>query len=99
MVDSSDKRDFRRMNVEIKAVFKVNGDQNMQDGIVTDLSATGLRILTDTRVIIGDEIDVKVKPEKTVVPPLYARVKVLRIEVNETGPRYHIGCEITEMLT
>lgn len=99
MVDSSDKRDFRRMNVEIRAIFKVNGDQNMQEGIVTDLSATGLKILTDTRVVIGDEIDVKVKPAKTVVPPLYARVKVLRIDVNEESPKYHLGCEITEMLT
>jgi len=99
MVDSSDKRDFRRMNVEIKAVFKVNGDTKMQDGVVTDLSATGLRILTDTRVIIGDEIDVKVKPAKTVVPPLYARVKVLRVDVKESGPKYQLGCEITEMLT
>jgi len=99
MVDSSDKRDFRRMNVEIKAVFKVNGNQQMLEGTVTDLSATGLRILTDTLVIIGDEIDVKVKPEKTVVPPLYARVKVLRVDINESSPKYHLGCEITEMLT
>jgi len=87
------------MNVEIKAVFKVNGNQEMQEGVVTDLSATGLRILTDVRVVTGDEIDVKVKPEKTIVPPLYARVKVLRVDVNEDSPRYQLGCEITEMLT
>jgi len=99
MVDSSDKRDFRRMNVEIKAVFKVNGNQKMHEGTVTDLSATGFRLVSDTRVMIGDELEVKVKPAKTVVPPLYASAKVLRIETQENSPKYQIGCEIIEMLT
>ena len=98
MVDSSDKRDFRRMNVEIKAVFKVNDSADMHKGVVDDLSATGLRLLTDVRVASGDTIEIRVKPEKVVVPPLHAIVKVMRVENSEGAMRYSVGCEITEML-
>jgi len=98
MVDSSDKRDFRRMNVEIKAVFKVNDNAEMHKGVVDDLSATGLRLLTDEKIALGDTIEIRVKPEKVVVPPLHAMLKVLRIEDAESGARFSVGCEITEML-
>jgi len=98
MVDSSDKRDFRRMNVEIKAVFKVNDNAEMHKGVVDDLSATGLRLQTDQKVAPGDTIEIRVKPEKVVVPPLHAVLKVLRIEDAEGDARFSVGCEITEML-
>jgi len=99
MVDSSDKRDFRRMRVDIKAVFKVNDNDELFEGVVTDLSATGLQLVTDHRMVTGDTLEIKVKPDKTVVPPLYAMLKILRIDVVDEGARYHIGCEITEMLS
>jgi len=98
MVDSSDKRDFRRMRVDIKAVFKVNDQDELFEGMVTDLSATGLQLVTEHRMVTGDKLEIKVKPDKTVVPPLYAMLKILRIDVVEEGARYHVGCEITEML-
>jgi len=98
MVDSSDKRDFRRMSVEIKAHFKIHGHDEFFEGIVSDLSATGILLITGKRLVAGEELEVKVKPEKAVVPPLYARVKVLRVDHNE-GEDYHAGCKITEMLT
>jgi len=98
MVDSSDKRDFRRMNVEIKARFKVNGGDEFFEGTVADLSATGILLTTQTPLANGDELEVKVKPEMAVVPPLYARVKVLRVDV-EQGDNYRAGCKITEMLS
>jgi len=98
MVDSSDKRDFRRMNVEIKARFKVNGGDEFFEGTVADLSATGILLTTQTPLASGDELEVKVKPEMAVVPPLYARVKVLRVDI-DNDKTYRAGCKITEMLT
>lgn len=98
MVDSSDKRNFRRMNVDIRAIYKINGDSEFQEGKVTDLSATGLLLKTKTALKEGDELEVKVKPDKSVVPPLYARVTVLRIEQSDNG-EYQAGCQIIEMLS
>ena len=98
MVDSSDKRDFRRMNVEIKAIFKINGQDEFFEGTVTDLSATGILLTTDISLSNGDELEVKVKPEKAVVPPLYARAKILRVDQLDGG-KYQAGCKITEMLS
>ncbi len=98
MVDSSDKRDFRRMNVDIRAIYKVNGDSEFLEGKVTDLSATGLLLKTLSPLSAGDGLEVKVKPDKSVVPPLYAKVKVLRIEQSDDG-EYQAGCQITEMLS
>ena len=98
MVDSSDKRDFRRMNVEIKAHFKICGHDEFFEGLVSDLSATGILLITSRRLVAGEELEVKVKPEKVVVPPLYAKVKVLRVDHVE-GEDYRAGCKITEMLT
>lgn len=98
MVDSSDKRDFRRMNVGIKAHYKINGDDEFFEGVVSDLSATGILLVTSKRLVNGEELEIKVKPEKAVVPPLYAKVKVLRVDHNE-GEDYRAGCKITEMLT
>ncbi len=98
MVDSSDKRDFRRMSVEIRAVFKINGMDEFFEGTVTDLSATGILLTTDVSLSNGDELEVKVKPEKSVVPPLYARVKILRVDQADSG-KYQAGCKITEMLS
>ena len=98
MVDSSDKRDFRRMNVGIKASFKINGAAEFHEGTVADLSASGILLTTDVAIANGDELEVKVKPELAVVPPLYAKVKVLRVEVvNEQ--QYRAGCKITELLS
>jgi hypothetical protein len=98
MVDSSDKRNFRRMNVDIRAIYKINGDSEFQEGKVTDLSATGLLLVTNTPISEGDELEVKVKPDKSVVPPLYAKAKVLRVE-KSGGSDYQVGCQITEMLS
>lgn len=98
MVDSSDKRNFRRMNVDIRAVYKLNGENEFLEGMVTDLSATGILLKTRSPLSQGDEMEVKVKPEKAVVPPLYAKVKVLRVSQSDNG-EYQAGCEITEMLS
>ncbi len=98
MVDSSDKRDFRRMSVEIGARFRIKGNGEYHEGTVADLSATGILLTTQTPLANGDELELKVKPEKAVVPPLYAKVKVLRVDI-ENGELYRAGCKITEMLS
>lgn len=96
MVDSSDKRDFRRMSVDCPVAFKVIGSEQVMNGKVVDLSATGLRIIADVSLDTGDEIEVNVKPEKTWVPPLYAIAQVLRVDHLDTG-KFEIGCKILEM--
>ena len=96
MVDSSDKRDFRRMSVDCPVAFKVIGSNQVINGKVMDLSATGLRIHSAVSLEAGDEIEVNVKPEKTYVPPLYAIAEVLRVDLLDSG-NFEIACKILEM--
>ncbi len=98
MVDSSDKRDFMRMHVEIGARFKINGHNEYHQGTVADLSAGGLLLSTQIPLADGDELEIQVVPEKAVVPPLHAKLKVLRVD-NEQSQQYRAGCKITEFLS
>ena len=96
MVDSSDKRDFRRMMVDCKVAMKKLDSNEVLQGTVKNLSAIGILIVTDQPFHEGDELEINVKPEKTIVPPLYAIVEVLRVHAVEDR-LYEIGCSIKEM--
>ncbi|HEC26293.1 MAG TPA: PilZ domain-containing protein [Gammaproteobacteria bacterium] len=98
MVDSPEKRSFIRMNIEARAVFKVNGGEKKQEGRLTDLSATGFSLMTDLSLKNGDELEIRVTPEKAIVSPLHASARVLRVDKAADSPGYRLGCEIMEML-
>ena len=65
MVDSSDMRDFRRMSIECGVTFKKIDSGEVQTGIVTNLSASGVLIECDQQLAVGDELEINVKPAKT----------------------------------
>ncbi len=61
-----------------------------------DLSATGLQVSMAQALEMGAELELTMKPEQALVPPLEALVEVVR--VNEVGPgSYEIGLSIKEM--
>ena len=81
----SEKRDFIRMFINAPVSYCASGTDEWQKGIGKDLSATGIAFVTNESYNEGDLIEIKLKPETTVTPPLEATVKVMRCEANEGG--------------
>lgn len=97
MVDSSDMRDFRRMSIECGVTFKKIDSDSVHTGLVTNLSATGVLIECDQQLAVGDELEINVKPAKTIVAPLYAIVEIIRIGQGNDDRAYELACTIKEM--
>lgn len=91
-LDYSEKRDFFRMNLECNMEYSVNG-LNKQCGQIKNLSGNGISFLADTELQPGAEIQVIIKPEKSITPPLDVMVEVVRC--NNFGDKYEIAGNIT----
>lgn len=96
MVDSSDKRDFKRMTVDCAVKFKSLESEHLYDGVAKDLSASGIALYSQQSFSVGDKLEVFVRPDKQVVPPLDAVVEVMRVDALP-DQRYLLGCVIREM--
>lgn len=83
--DYSEKRDHRRMDVECPAVFRLDGEQEWSDGLARDLSASGLQLAAERELAVGTRLEVELRPEKAMVPPLRAQAEVTRVEATEGG--------------
>lgn len=97
MVDSSDMRDFRRMSIDCGLTFKKPDSDTVYSGIAKNLSATGVLIECDEPLTIGDQLEINIKPEKTITDPLNAVVEVIRIGEGRKNHAYELACTITEM--
>jgi len=93
--DGGEKRDFMRMTVDCKATFtEIESGQN-DEGRVLNLSGTGVLFRTDRELKMGTQLELSVISENGSVPPLDAKVEVVRVEVMEPGV-YEIGALIIE---
>ena len=95
--DYSEKRDFIRMAVGATMSFKVRGSGEHVAGVAKDLSASGLSIICDKALSLGDVLEVNVTPEHSVVPPLDALVEVVRVDDLGDGS-YELGTSIVEFI-
>ncbi|QEP43422.1 PilZ domain-containing protein [Ectothiorhodospiraceae bacterium BW-2] len=94
--DFTEKRDFIRMGVECPTTYQLEGDPNHYLATTLDLSATGIRLMTDNPLSPGTRLTIHLQPEKMIVPPLKAVVEVIRCDSVAQG--YDIGANIIEML-
>ena len=74
----SEKREFMRLFINAPLSYQIQGDDEWQQGIGKDLSATGMAFLINESVPVGTLIDIKLKPGTEITPALQATVKVLR---------------------
>ena len=79
------RRDFRRMSVETALTFRLGDSGQPQRGRTLDLSATGIRFVTDTAVREGDVLTVTLQTGDARFPPLQGEVRVLRVEPRQGG--------------
>jgi len=99
MVDSEEKRDFRRMEVDSDITVRLLGGKQVITARIKDLSATGLNFHTSHELMVGEELDVNIEPGKAgITLPFHALVRIVHIEEIIPEIEYAIGCKIKEML-
>jgi len=99
MVDSEDKRNFRRMTVDSDITVCLLGSGHVITARMKDLSASGLQFHTSHELMIGEELEVNIEPGKAgITLPFHAVVRIVHIEEIIPETEYAIGCKIKEML-
>lgn len=95
--DYDEKRDFARMGVECPATMRIEGEGRVCHARVTELSASGMRLIGTEMLPVGTVVQVEMTPERTIVPPLQAKAEVVRCAQEGSGD-YLLGLKILEML-
>ncbi len=97
MNEYAEKRDFHRMGIDCPAQFRIQGAEEMADGIVKNLSASGLLLLAPQDINPGTRLLVYIVPANPITPPLSATASVLRSTPTSDGG-YEIACTIEQIL-
>ncbi|MCP4284907.1 MAG: PilZ domain-containing protein [Gammaproteobacteria bacterium] len=95
MLDYSEKRDYPRMFINCAARYRVEGGDKFATAIAKDLSGGGLLLRVDNALSTGSRINVEIQPGKSITPPLYAIVEVVRCDSN--GGEFEAACSIVRM--
>ncbi|HEY9102546.1 PilZ domain-containing protein [Chitinimonas sp.] len=98
---SAEKRTAKRVPVECPARIRTLDLGPSYYGTCTDLSVTGLTILSNFVPRHDEELEVTVVPPRNggIKPqPMTARVRVRRCHELESGQQYEIGLEIVQIL-
>ncbi|MFC1749987.1 PilZ domain-containing protein [Pseudomonadota bacterium] len=91
VIGRNDKRDYIRMSIESEVSFNRPGSSDVFSGKTVDLSATGIRFLTQSPVKVGEMLEVVVKPGVDVTPPLASTMAVVRVIQSEDGKDYDVA--------
>lgn len=96
MIGRNDKRDFIRMSIDARIVFNRINSKSEHSAKTKDLSATGLRFITDIPVDIGEQLEVAIYPGTDLTPPLLATMTVVRVFRDADSNKYDVAGLITE---
>lgn len=96
-INYDEKRSFYRMSVDCHIEFSVPGSSITYKGDGKNLSANGVKFITDQKLTEGQELDVIVHPVIQTVTPLKARAKVIRVMEDEENNKYIIGLSMEEV--
>ena len=97
MNEYAEKRDFHRMGIDCPAQFRIQGADDVSDGIVKNLSASGLLLQTTLEISPGTRLLVHIVPMNAITPPLSTTVSVLR-STPATEGGYEVACTIEQIL-
>ena len=99
MLETSEKRDYPRMEIECPASFSVLGGSARTGAIVKNLSGGGVLMWIEGHVEPGTQLDLEVSPPSTITPSMHARMKVLRCTpVEGAEGQFAVACIMEEML-
>jgi hypothetical protein len=92
MLDYSEKRDFIRMPVQCPVSLRDIDRETTTVAELQDLSAGGVRFISEQPLEAGQRLRIRVQPEYPVTPPLQADISVLRC--NPLAGNYSIAATI-----
>lgn len=83
-----EKRNFVRMQIDTQVTYTLNGNADVTyHGKSMDLSATGLLMITDHQLTVGDKIEIVMNPSGERLPPFIAQGSVIRSEPSQGRAR------------
>lgn len=86
-LDYSEKRDFFRMNMDCNMEYTVNGSGTRLCGHIKNLSGNGISFFAEQAIAAGTRIQVSIKPENPITPPLDLTIEVIRC--HDTGNKQY----------
>jgi len=93
-----EKRDFIRLDIDCKIVFKkVDSDEEECTGQVANLSGRGMMFISETELGKNSTLEINIKPANILTPSLHANVKVVRVIKQRHEEGYEIGAVIKEI--
>jgi c-di-GMP-binding flagellar brake protein YcgR len=98
MISQDEKRNFSRMSVSAQVTYTVKGQSQItHTGTSGDLSATGLSMVTDFKLVEGDEISIVMNPSSERLPPFVAEGRVVRVSADEDNVnKFKVSVELTK---
>lgn len=90
MLGRDEKRGFMRMNIESEVSVSRPGSSQMYSGKSVDLSASGVRFITQMAVTVGETLAVQLNAGTPVTPPLAVTISVVRVIEHGDG-RYDVA--------
>ena len=97
MLEVIEKRDVRRMPVPCAIQMREYSRPALETAQLLDLSAGGMRFISQRALETGVYLQVMVQPGSPVMPPLEAAVAVVRC--TETDEGFDIAASIVEVET
>ena len=94
MKDYSEKRDFHRMRVD-SDIEITDSKGNTFAGTCRDLSATGMQLLVDRPVAVGEELTTVLHSSSDQFPQLETICEIIRCEPE--GDAFLLGANISEV--
>lgn len=93
-----EKRDFVRMGVQCELTYKADGVDGEEHGEARNLSGRGMMFIAEREIPVESRLEVMIRPDNTLTPPLHAMVKVVRVARQRRGEGYEIGAIIQSVL-
>lgn len=90
----SEKRDFIRMQVE--TLVHLTHDEQSCSGTCLDLSSSGMQVLAQTTLQLGDKVHIHIPSSHSELKGLDAETEVVRVGEHEDG-RQSLGLAILAM--
>ena len=86
-----DQRNFIRMEVNSKVEFKRGDSGPTYTATAIDISAIGIRFVSETAIELGEVLNVTVYPGAEITPPLHATVTIKRVDHSEDDEAYEVA--------
>ena len=95
-INFDERRSFYRMAVNCCIEYTICDEPVKHTAKGKNLSAEGVKFITDHEVVEGQNLDIIVYPIVQMHEPLYAKAKVVRVDKDQSANKYIVGVSMKE---